>query len=154
MKSYILSIIAVAIICAIVASLLSQKSTAGKVVRLLCGILMTLTVVAPLGNISFHSVTDYFDDLSLDANAYVADGKNAAQENFKAIIKSQTESYILDKAQSMDLDIAVEVEVDGNNDSLPSGVTISGTLSPYAKKVMSTYIQQELGIAMENQRWT
>ena len=49
--------------------------------------------------------------------------------------------------------IAVEVELDDNNHSIPCGITIDGSVSPYIKEVMGDYIEQTLGITRENQRW-
>lgn len=153
MKTYILSIVAAAIVCAVTRSLLNEKSAAGQIVRLLGGLLMTITVIAPLADITFEHITDYFDDLSIETDGYVESGETAAQESMKGIIKSQTEAYILDKANSMGLEIAVEVVLDDSNNSVPCGVKIIGALSPYAKEVMGTYMEDTLGIAKENQQW-
>lgn len=153
MKSYVISIVAAAVVCAVTRSLLSEKTAAGQIARLLSGILMTLTVVAPLANITFDNLTGYLDGLSLAADGYVEDGKAAAQDSVAEIIKSQVEAYILDKADSMGLEIAVEVALDDGNDTVPCRVTITGTLSPYAKEVMSAYIEENIGVTKENQRW-
>ncbi len=153
MKDYILSIIAAAIVCGIVNSLLRDKSGSGQILRILTGVLMAITVLKPLASISFSHITDYLDDLSTTADAYVEEGKSAAQESIAAIIKSRSEAYILDKANQMGLDIAVEVELDAGNNSIPCGVTISGALSPYAKNVLTDYIINGLGIPKENLQW-
>lgn len=153
MKSYIISVIAAAIICAISRALLSEKTAYGQLVKLLTGILMTITVISPLIHLSFDRITDYFDGLTWEANAYVADGESFAQENTARIIKEKTEAYILDKANCMGLEIAVEVELDADNNSIPGGVVITGSLSPYAKEVMSGFMEDTLGIAKENQKW-
>lgn len=154
MKGYILSIVSAGMICASVRCLLPEKKATGQITRLLGGILMTVTIIAPLTNISFHRITDYFDDFSIAAARYTEDGESAAREQIAGIIKSKSEAYILDKADRMGLEIAVEVELDDRNDSIPSGVKITGTLSPYAKEVMSNYIETTLGIPKERQTWT
>lgn len=153
MKSYIISIVAAAIVCAVSRSLVNEKSAAGRIVRLLSGLLMTITVLTPLIDISFSNVADYFNGLSLEADRYVEDGKAIAQDEVAGIIKSQTEAYILDKAARMGLQIAVEVELDEGNNSIPCGAKVTGTLSPYAKEVMSEYMEDTLGIPKENQKW-
>lgn len=153
MTKYILSIVAAAIICAVARSLINEKSAMGQIVKLLTGILMTVTIIAPLANITFDNVTNYLDGLSADADAYVVNGKAVAQDEISGIIKSQVEAYILDKASSMGLKIAVEVELDEVNDQIPCGVTVTGAVSPYAKEVLSEYISDILGIPKENQRW-
>ena len=153
MKQYILSIVVAGIICAIVDLLLDKKTSVGKLAKILTGILMSVTILNPITQISFKNVGNYLNSISIDASSYVEQGKSSAQGEISSIIKAQTEAYILDKAKSMDLDVAVEVELDENN-SVPCGVTIIGDISPYAKGLMASYIEETVGITRENQKWT
>lgn len=153
MKGYIFSIIAAGIICGTVQNLISSKTATGKLLRLLTGILMVITILSPVMNFSFKNISDYLDDLNTQGDFYARSGMMAANESLSVIIKEQTEAYILDKADRMDLDIAVEVALDDGNNSIPCGVTITGNLSPYAKGILGSYIEENLGIAKENQRW-
>lgn len=153
MKGYILSVIAAAIICAVAKSLLPNRTGTGRVVGLICGILMAITVLSPLVQVSFDHIGDYFDDISLQSAGYIAEGESAARETLSAVIKEQAETYILDKATRMGLDISVEVELDADNHSVPCGVTVTGTVSPYAREVIGSYMEDTLGIAKENQKW-
>lgn len=114
---------------------------------------MAVTVITPLGNVTFDGIADYWDGLSLDAQKYVTEGTAAAQNQMADIIKSQSEAYILDKANRMGLQIAVEVELDGYNGNIPCGVVISGNVSPYAREQLGSYMEDSLGIAKENQQW-
>ena len=152
-RSYILSIVAVAVICAIIKTLLTDKTTIGMIAKLLCGIFMTTTIIAPVTQIRFYSITDYFEDLSTASDIYVKAGKAAADDHVSGIIKSQVEAYILDKANHLGLNISLEVELDDSNYKVPCGVKIQGTVPPYAKEVMSAYMEDSLGIARENQLW-
>lgn len=153
MKEYILSIVSAAVICAIAKSFLGHKSAIGRVVSLLCGIFMTVTVAAPLGNITFSGISQYFGDLSDDAQKYVSEGTALAEIQAADIIKSQTEAYILDKANRMGLQISVEVELDEHNGNIPRSVAIKGNVSPYAREQLCSFVEDTLGIAKENQKW-
>ena len=153
MKAYVLSILAAAVVCAVVQGVLNKKSVSGRMIHLLSGILMAVTVIAPLENISFRGVEDYWDNLSVDAQEYVSDGTAMAENQRIAIIKSQSEAYILDKANRMGLQITLEVELDENNGNVPCGVVISGAVSPYAREQLCAYMEDTLGIAKENQIW-
>ena len=153
MREYVLSIVIAGIICAVTRCLLDENSSTGKISQILTGIFMCVTIVAPLSNFSFSDIAYYFDGLTVDSAVYIDDGKTATQNSVSEIIKSQAEAYILDKAKSMGLDISVEVELDDNNHSIPCGITIDGSVSPYIKEVMGDYIEQTLGITRENQRW-
>ncbi len=146
-------IVAAAIVCAVARSLLGNKTTTGRVVTLISGVLMAITVISPLANITFTGISDFWDELSDDANKYVLEGTAIAEKQEADIIKSQTEAYILDKANRMGLQIAVEVELDGQNRNIPCGVVISGNISPYSQIQLESYIEQTLGIAKENQKW-
>lgn len=153
MKEYVLSIVAAAIVCAVSRCILGKKTATGRMVSLLSSILMAATVIAPLGNITFDGISDFWATLSADAEKYVAEGTAIAEKQEANIIKSQTEAYILDKADRMDLQIAVEVELDGDNGNIPCSVVISGSISPYAQMQLGAYIEDTLGIAKENQKW-
>ena len=120
---------------------------------LLSGVLMVVTLIAPLRDISFPGITEYLNGLSYDASIYVGDGKAMAENQTADIIKAQTEAYILDKANRMGLEIAVEVELDGNKGNIPCGAAVSGKLSPYAREQLSSYMEDTLGIAKEKQTW-
>lgn len=152
-KAYVLRIIIVAIVCSITSSLLKEKTASGKMVNLLCGILMAITILSPIVSISFRNVTDFYYGISTNAERYVNNGKTAAQEEAANIIKSQTEAYILDKAKNLGLQITVEVELDDSNNSVPCGAVINGAVSPYAKGTLEGYMQEQLGIPKENQIW-
>ena len=152
MRNYILSIVATAIFCTITNTLFEEKTAIGKTVRLLGGILLSVAIIAPVTKISFDNIGNYFNDISLTAEHYAAQGEDSAKESMLRIIKDNSEAYILDKANGLGLEIAVEVEV-GADDMIPNGVTISGTVSPYAREVMGTYMEDTLGIPKENQKW-
>lgn len=152
-KNYILSIVASAIICAVARSMLNEKTSIGKIVKLISNLLMTVTILAPLVNISFRNITNYLDDITLQANQHAESGSQMAEDSVAGIIKSKSEAYILDKANSMGLEIGVEVELDDSSNTLPSGVIITGTLSPYTRQVLGAYMEDMLGIPKENQQW-
>lgn len=153
MKEYILGIIAAGIICGIVQNLVSSKTATGRILRLLTGILMVITILSPVVNVSFTNISDYLDEINTQGDIYANYGSAMANESVCAIIKDQAEAYILDKADRMNLDISVEVALDEYNNSVPCEVTIAGNLSPYAKEVLGSYIEENLGIAKEYQRW-
>lgn len=153
MKEYVLRVVIAAIICALSRAFLSKKTAIGRIAGLVSGILMAVTVISPLGNITFNGISEFWDNLSDDANIYVVEGESIAEKEKAEIIKSQTEAYILDKANRLGLQIAVEVELDGHNGNVPCGVVISGNVSPYGQTQLEGYIADTLGIAKENQIW-
>ena len=153
MRGYILRIVAIAMICSAAGMLLPTKTASSQIAKLLCGAILLITVMSPLSNISFHNITDYFDSISSVSDRYVEEGSAVMHEEVAAIIKTQSESYILDKAEQLGLQITVEVALDENNNSIPCGITITGQVSAYNKKILSSYITDTLGIAKEKQVW-
>ena len=153
MKGYISSIVIAAIFSAVVQILLPPKSANGRITGLLCGIVLAVTVISPLTRLTFNNISNFMEGLNESADRYIEDGQTAAQTEFETIIIQETQAYILDKANQLGLQIAVEVALDENNHSIPSSVTVIGSLSPYTKEVLSGYIANTLGIAKEKQIW-
>ena len=154
LRSYILSVVAAAVLCTVVNALIGKKSTNSAVVKMLTGLFMAVTVLSPwvdLNVLDFQLVTGNISDV---ADAAIAQGEEMAQDALEAIIKQDTEAYILDKAASMALNIEVEVMLGSTNPPLPEKVYLKGSVSPYAKSILCQCIATDLGIPEENQIWT
>lgn len=152
--SYLLSVICAAIICSVVHVLSGKKSASSSLIRIISGIFMAITLISPLINIRLSDYADYFSAFSSDANAAVTFGESAATDALRSIIKARTEAYILDKADSMNVALDVEVKLNNEDPPVPCEVVITGAISPYSKEVLSQYIANDLGISKEDQLWT
>lgn len=150
---YLLSVAVAALICGILSALVGKKTTGGALVKLLCGLFLVATVISPWAQVQLDDLTSYLDSLTLDANTITSAGVEIAAEEEAAIIKSKLEAYILDKADSLGLDLAVDVTLEEIQPYLPHTVTLTGTVSPYAKQVLSQYIADDLGIPEAYQLW-
>lgn len=153
MEKYILSISAAAIICAIVASLSGSNGKPNVVIKLLCGIFLTLTVIRPLAKVSIPDISSYLDDTKWDAALAGERGAAYRDEVLRAGIKANTEAYILDKAVSMAAQIHVEVTLNDEDLPLPCAVRITGSVSPYVKQQLQRMIENDLGLPKEVQEW-
>ncbi len=153
-REYLLRIAAAALICSILTAITGKKGTLGTVVKLVSGLLLTLTVVSPWTAVRFDGILDFAGDISADADAAAASGENAALEAYSAIIKEETEAYILDKADSLGAELTVNVLLEGDSPPVPVSVELGGSISPYGKQVLSNLIEEELGIGQEDQIWT
>ena len=152
-REYILSIIAAGVICGICVSLIPKNNSAATIIKMLGGIFLAITLVAPLAKVRFEAVGDYWDEVSTDAQAIAQEGSADLQEEMTRVIKQEVESYILDKADSMGLSLQVSVEMDSEDLTMPRQVRLTGTVSPYHQKVLSEYISKELGISEAQQIW-
>ncbi len=153
LRSYILSIVAGAVICGIVIKLLGDKGTQGAVAKLMAGLFLTFTVIRPIADIRVGKIGDILDIYTTDAMAAVDEGSQMTRDGLAQSIKTQTEAYILDKAKALGLAVQVNVTLSEDELPIPVGVTISGAVSPYAKGRLAGILSEELGIEKEAQKW-
>lgn len=152
-RQYLISITAAAIICGVVKSLFGDKGTASTVVKVITGLFLTMTVIAPLASISLDGWANYAGTLRLDGEEAAAAGEKIAEEATAELIKSETEAYILDKAASVNVEVTVKVELSGEDPPVPERITIRGSVSPYARGQLENAISEDLGVAKENLIW-
>ena len=76
-----------------------------------------------------------------------------AEDAYRSGIKQRTESYILEKARSLGTEVTVEVTLSTEEMPVPIGVTLTGSISPYAKEQLAQMMEQELGINRKEQIW-
>lgn len=153
LREYLLSVTAAAFLCAIAKHIVGEKGSAGKLIPVITGLFLCITVISPVIHIRLGDIEEYFDDFNLEAGAYSSDGHEIAHEEMKKIIKEQTEAYILDEAERLGTQITVDIQLSDDDSLIPCAVQIQGSTSPYQKQRMSKYISDYLGIPQENQIW-
>jgi len=152
-RQYLLSFTAAAVICSLIISLTGEKSTYASIIKMLCGLFMAVTMISPLIQMEWSDFSFYYGSIITDADAAVANGEQMANEAAAGIIKQKTQTYILDKALSMGLDIDVEVLLADPDTLYPYKVLLQGDASPYARQKLKEMIANDLGIPEENQIW-
>ena len=150
---YLVGITAAALICGVLTSLVGKNQPHGSLIRMICGIFLTLCVIAPVKDIRFTDIGNYLDSLQLEGQRHVSIGEDSYSDELREIIKSNTEAYILDKAGFMGLSITVEVEVSYDDPPLPIGVVVTGNVSSYNKQRLTDVITNDLGIPEDGQIW-
>lgn len=152
--SYILSIAAAAIICAIAVKLTEGQGPQGAIIKLIAGLLLTFTVIRPLANLEFSKWSDITLEITDRAQTAVGEGEDMTKQALASGIISRTEAYILDKAEALGLSLEVEVTVSEDDIPVPIAVRLTGNASPFAKSRLASMIQQDLGISREDQTWS
>lgn len=152
-REYMIRLLSAGIICSVIVKWVPLKGSSGRIIRMLAGIFMTITMFSPLIDLKLIDPDGYFSWIRQDAQLAVAQGQDAARESSAVIIKEQLEAYILDKASLWDLELSVEVTLDDSDPPVPVAVVLRGAASPYARKQMSEWLVRELGIEEENQQW-
>lgn len=152
-RQYIITITAATTFYAVIKALIGHKSSQAAVIKIIAGVFITLTVVAPWVQLDVSAIPDYFNNFTLDAETAAASGVAYSQTETARIIKAQTESYILDKATSLGIAIEADVTVSTDFPPIPYAVTIRANAAPYAKERLKLYIAEELGIPEAQQQW-
>ena len=97
----------------------------------------------------------YLEDVYKEADWITANAQAEVQQQICNVIKEQTEAYILEKASALNADITVSVKLALDTQyPTPESVHIKGNISPYARRLLSQTIQDDLGIASEDQVWS
>lgn len=152
-KEYLISIIAAGIICGICVTLTQKNKACSAIIKMLGGIFLAVTLVAPIAKIQLEELTGYFAAISVDADALALEGSIAAQDETNAVIKHRLETYILDKADALGVQLDAVIELSDSDVPMPRSVKLSGAVSPYQKRLLSEMIADELGIPEGQQIW-
>ena len=152
-RQYLITVIAVAVICAVVRALTRKKGVTSAIVNLTSAVFLVVTVISPWTNWSYSGITEHIKDYSDIAEAIVNNGVYAAQTETASIIKSKTETYIVDKAKSFGVEVQVDVTLSEDAFSRPETVRIKADTSPYLKQKIAQFISADLGIPEADQVW-
>lgn len=149
-KQYILTLIIWAFSCGIISQILSETKSK-ELIRLVCGIIMTILILRPLSGIDLESLLEIpFVDMT-GAEAYVAEGEHAAFQQQERCISSACETYILDKARNLGAEICADVSL--NEELLPVSAVIRGEVPQDIQTQLQEILTMDLGIPKENQQW-
>lgn len=153
LDTYILSVTAGAILCAMASQLADSKGIIGRLTKLICGVIMTAVVVRPLGNAALPDFTAYFVDMEAQITEVVNTAVMDSRKQLSQRITEETRAYILDKAASLGASVEVTVVLDDGNPPVPVGVVLSGTAAPGVRAALTEIIASDLGVRKEDQIW-
>ena len=153
MKEYILSIVAVGAITGICISLLPKNTSAGIIIKMLGGIVLVITMISPLVKVRFDDLGNLWEQIASDGDLLAQEGSESTQAALSMVIKENLESYILDKADALGLTLQVTVHMDPQDTVMPQTVTLRGAVSPYQKKLLTAFLEDDLGITEAQQIW-
>lgn len=151
-RQYILSVIVGGMICGIVHNLSEKLTTSQSAIRTLANTIFLIILISPITGFNIPEIFEYSDSFANEAGQYVSEGEAAANYAAGQIIKERSQSYILDKAAT--LNVAIDVEVILNDKQLePQAVILTGSVSPYVKQQLEYFIKSQLGISGEYLQW-
>lgn len=153
LRQYIVSVIAAAILCSIFTGLIN-KGIVGDLIKLTCGVLLTVVLISPLADIKHFTLHGVNMEWSRDTHIAVSAGEKYSAEALSTIIKQETEAYILNKAKDLDLALSADVVLSRDVPPVPVEVYLSGAAAPLARQKLTEALVAELGIAKEKLIWT
>lgn len=152
-REYLLSVTAAAVVCSCIGAFFEKKGSIAVLVKTLCGIFVSLTVLRPVLNISLPDMENYISTYSADVQTVTEDAARSAANAQCEVIRQRAESYVYDKAAKLGCDISVCILLSEAEPYEPVEIQIKGKLSPYAKSQLSASITADLGIPEEEQHW-
>lgn len=131
---------------------LAGESFFKKQISLLCGLLLTFTLVSPVLDLELPSLDSIVIPFSEDAAAISGRGEAQTQDAIAAIIQQEMEAYIHSRAEALGAEVQAQVSL--NEALLPKSVQLDGTVSTALRMQLSEILESELGIPKEQQIWT
>lgn len=151
-RQYLLRLIAAALICAAVQGF-PQEAAAKAMTRLVCGVVMTLLVLSPLGELRLPTVFSGASGLSRQASEAALAGEQMSRFALGGIIKEEAQAYILDEAEAMGIQLEVDITVSRDELPIPESAVIRGSVPSHLQKALETLLHTKLGIPKENVTW-
>lgn len=152
-REYLLSVVSAALICSVIGMIIEKNSTIAGLFRLLSGLFMAITVLSPFLKLEVGDPIGSWEAFRNQSEAWVAQGKDYAQDQLCAFIRERTTTYIMDKANALGFNVQTELTLSTGGEPIPWSVQLSGDASPYARQQLMHYIETELGIPKERQSW-
>lgn len=150
---YLLSVTCAAVLCSMISGFFNKKDSVSVLVKTLCRIFVTLAVLHPVLDLQMPDINDFLVDQSADYSQAAQQGIYDASQAQCAVIQQQSEAYVYDKAAQLDCQIQVSITLSTEAPYQPVRAQLTGTVSPYAKSVLTEVLANDLGIPKEEQQW-
>lgn len=152
-REYLLSLVCTSMLTALVMTLM-PKGSARRAAAIACALLLAITALRPLGGLDGETFSQALSRARMEAEFARTGVEVRNRELVAAIIKENSESYILDKASSIGLQLEAEVTVAGEDTyPYPAAVTITGYADAEKRRLLTQYIEENLAIAEDAQTW-
>ena len=151
LREYAAAVTAGAVICSLLLCL-ARSGSQSALIRFLCGIYLTVILVRPLTGCSADMDLTFTRQAADSGTIQARLGEDLYRQTVSQRISAETEAYILEKADQHGAAIRAQVTV--GEDLLPEYAQLRGAVSDTAKEALSRILEEDLGIAKENQLWT
>lgn len=145
-----------ALICA-AATALTPRGKVKNVLKLLCGIVLIIAMINPILKQDFLNMSMDMSEYRKQADEIIGKSKENENSLSRTIIEDELETYILDKAKSLNVELkSVEVTVKWGDEGCwyPYEVSLKADIPEREKYLISNSIEAELGVPSERQYWS
>ncbi|MCQ2420747.1 MAG: hypothetical protein MJ118_06400 [Clostridia bacterium] len=150
---YLLSVITASFFCSLVLAVL-PKGTVRRSAVVTSAVILALVTLVPIMRIDFDDFARAIADVRMQTRAAQTGIEVQNEELVETIIRQDCESYILDKAESLGLQISAAVQIcNTGSGPYPYSVRICADLTPTQRQLLSQIITDELAIPPERQVW-
>lgn len=141
-------------LCAVAEALVTQPAMR-RLLRLGGGCLIILVLLHPLLSVDYQDVRralEAFDLPRMQTQQETADNRTL----LAGLVQEQTEAAIIDRAEQLGLALEVQVEVQWEDtvcSPVPWAVTLCGRADRDLQGQLQAFLEQELGIPPQRQKW-
>lgn len=116
--------------------------------------MLILVVIAPLAELDVEAFAQAIAKQQMQIEHLRTGVEINNREILSELIKQQSETYILDKAESLGIMVAVDITLCEEGDyPYPGSVILSGNVSQEDQQYLSKIIAEDIGISIECQEW-
>ena len=151
LRSWILGLGGAAVFCAVMTEI-CPKGQVKTVVKMLCGMVMSLALISPLLSLDMDSYSLNLAKYRREGEAIAGEAQDAANAWSRTIIEEECRAYILDKAALLGMELPdASVTLKWSSEGFWYPVECSLPV-PYHPG-LSSAIESGLGIGPESQKW-
>ena len=154
-RSWLLRIVACGFLVSL-AELIPIPKTAKRAMKLCCGCLMILTVLRPLIGLDLSAIGDQLFRLEGGDSMTVEQAEEENRIILRKLISDQTNQLLREKANELGTEAEFETELrldEATGIWIPWSIEIRGAFTPEQRAALADYLEQELDIPAERQRW-
>ncbi len=150
LRSWLLGVVFTAFATGLAVELI-PKGRERALVKMICGMLMALAMLRPLGAVQWEKDTIPAGNFTRRTQQQAEYYRTEQEKTLSAIIAERTETYIWDKAREMGLECTVRVIVSVGESSVPLPETVE--LDAVYDPALAVWIEEVVGIPAEKQIW-
>ena len=152
-RAYLLSVVAAALLTSILLAVI-PGGLLKRTATLVSGLFLILVCINPFYEVSWSDLAQSISRMMMQQEQQEAQIEVHSLDVACKLIKQQTESYILDKAASMGLNLDVEVTVSTDAEyPYPSAVRLTGTVTKQQRESLAQFMEDQLAVPAAAQEW-